>query len=72
MALKIKKVELDIFGKKMVILAKDVREIGLMGPGLVGVDIGDGVVKTYSCDWELTQEEVPDLVDTSGLVVNDG
>ena len=64
MGLKIKKVEFDWCEKKRVILAKDVTEIGIVGGNCIAVDRGTGIVEIYSCDWMLTQEEVPDIIES--------
>ena len=62
MSLRIKKAEITIGDKKKVILAKDVVEMGFIGPGGFAVDGGDGKVTTYwHCPVVLTQEDVPDV-----------
>ena len=72
MALKIDKVELDIFGKKRVILAKDVVEMGIPAAGLFAVDRGDGVVEMYSCDFVLTQHDDGGIVMGDKKIILDG
>ena len=71
MALQIDKVELYVFGKKRVILAKDVVEMGIPAPGFFSVDFGDGVVKTWHCEFELTQHDDGDVI-TAPKIVLDG
>ena len=69
MGLKIKKAEVIIGDKKKVILAKDVVEMGFVGPSAFAVDCGDGLVITYwGCSVVLTQEDVPDIIDVPKIV----
>ena len=69
MGLKIKKAEVIIGDKKKVILAKDVVEMGFIGPGGFAVDYGDDLVMTYwACPIVLTQEDTPDIIEVPKIV----
>jgi hypothetical protein len=73
MALRIKKAEIIVGDKKKVFLVKDVVDMGFIGQGAFVVQQKDGGVESFwYCPTVLYQEEVPDLVDVSGSVVNDG
>jgi hypothetical protein len=63
MPLKIKKAQFEIFGKQHVIFPKDVKEIGIIA-GCLAIDYGDGRIATRSCDWELWQEDVPEIIES--------